>query len=379
MWGCVIRSLHALALVALTTGMAAAQVRVTASWDANGDPVTAGYRVFVGGAPGQYTGAIDTGRATSTTLSLPPGGVYYLTVRAYTAAGVLGPSAADVQIDLSSPPGPPQSVRASVSGSLANIEWAPPVVGGAPLQYLLSVGTAAGASNLLHAFPVAALSASGALPPGVYFARLQAQNLVGAGPASPDIAFQVLPGMRPLGPYGLTVTWSGTTARFTWTPPQTTDPGQLPTSYVLEAGSSTGLANLATMHVGVATSVTTEVPPGVYFVRVRGVNAYGTSDPSNEVVVQGAAIVPQAPQGLSSSGGGNVVNLWWGAPGNGVAPSGYVIEAGSAPGLSNIGSFNVGNTTSISTTVPPGTYYVRVRGIGPHGLGAPSNEIVIQR
>jgi hypothetical protein len=38
--------------------------------------------------------------------------------------------------------------------------------------------------------------------------------------------------------------------------------------------------------VATLTRFTTTAPPGVYYVRVRGVNTRGTSLPSNEVIVR---------------------------------------------------------------------------------------------
>jgi len=57
---------------------------------------------------------------------------------------------------------------------------------------------------------------------------------------------------------------------------------------VIEAGSAPGLADLArlTAPVGGLSIDVPSVPAGTYFVRVRAVNAAGTSDPSNEIVVR---------------------------------------------------------------------------------------------
>ena len=67
------------------------------------------------------------------------------------------------------------------------------------------------------------------------------------------------------------------------------------------------------------------------------------------------------------------------APANGGAPSSYIIEAGSAPGLSNLANFSTGSTaTSYSTSgVPRGTYYIRIRATNSAGTSGASNEYVL--
>src|SRR5262245_45907909 len=71
----------------------------------------------------------------------------------------------------------------------------------------------------------------------------------------------------------VTLTWQSTTAE--------------PTTFVLEAGSATGLANLASFDTGSAqtTFQSPPLPAGTYFIRVRARTAAGVSGPSNEVVV----------------------------------------------------------------------------------------------
>ena len=121
-----------------------------------------------------------------------------------------------------------------------------------------------------------------------------------------------------------------------------------------------------------------EVTSGTYYVRVHATNDYGESDPTADLMLV-APGAPNAPSGLLATGVGNNVDLRWMAPAGGSAATSYVIEAGSAPGLSDLGRFPVGNVLKFSTVAPSGVYYVRVRGVNSRGAGEPSNEVIVRR
>jgi uncharacterized repeat protein (TIGR03803 family) len=183
-------------------------------------------------------------------------------------------------------------------------------------------------------------------------------------------------------PSGLTAQVIGQTVVLTWTPPSS---GGTPTSYVLQAGSASGLANVANANTGSAlpTLTATEVPSGRYVFGVRAQNAGGTSTLSNEIAVRvgvaaACATTPGPPIALTQSVNGSGVTLNWQAPA-GCSPSSYVIQAGSAPGLNNLADFSTGNaaTTFSTSGVPTGIYYVRVLAVGPGGTGSASNEVVV--
>jgi len=183
--------------------------------------------------------------------------------------------------------------------------------------------------------------------------------------------------MVPGVPSGLTASASGSTLNLSWTAPA----GGSPTSYIIEAGSASGLADLASFSTGTtATSfVANNVANGVYYVRVRATNGDGTSDPSNEVPVVVGPAAPAAPTGLAASVSGSDIVLRWTAPTMGGTPTAYVIEAGSGPGLANLANFSTG---SIATTfgaggVANGIYYVRVRATSSVGTSGPSNEVIM--
>src|SRR5262252_1140557 len=96
-------------------------------------------------------------------------------------------------------------------------------------------------------------------------------------PASGRAAPLTAPGV----PGPLTATVSGSVVTLTWSAPTS---GDAPASYVIEAGSSTGSADIASFDTGSnATSLAVfNVPAGTYFVRVRAVNSAGISAPSSD-------------------------------------------------------------------------------------------------
>jgi hypothetical protein len=275
-------------------------------------------------------------------------------------------------------PRAPTNLTARVSGKTATLSWARPTTGAAPTSYQISVGTTSGASNVADRSSVGnVLSVSGQVPNGRYYVRVRAVNASGAGPFSNEASFTVGTVSRPRRPAALTGSLTGSTATLSWRVP-VTDGADTPTGYLIEAGTAYGLSNLARVIVNDVTQFSANVPPGVYFVRVRAVNQSGASDPSNEVVLQPGGGSGK-PAGLAAVGQGNNVSLSWRPPSSGDAPVGYVLEAGSAPGLADLVVKQLPNQTSFSTTAPPGVYYVRVRATNGVGPGEPSNEIVVRK
>ena len=442
------------ALIVLLASAAAAQAQttVTATWDRNTDTTTAGYRVYYGTAPGNYQWSLDAGNQIAAPLALTPGVRYYATVRAYNANYEYGPSANEVTIDLaagptatitavlqanntalvtwsttnavsavingytvgasgsttvaisatttftitatsasgatssasatvtlSAPAAPtaPQSLSGTVSGSRATLAWRAPAGGGAPQTYLIYAGTSAGGTNVANGMAVGnVLSAYGDLPRGRYYIRVRAANSVGTSPDSNQIVLRI--GKQLATPSGLSVRWVGTTATLSWTTAAGASAEDTPTNFVLEAGTAPGLSDVATVRLGNTNSFSADVSSGTYYVRVRATNDYGESDPTADLVLV-APGAPNAPSGLFATGAGSNVDLRWVAPAGGHAATSYVIEAGSAPGLSDLGRFPVGNVLKFSTVAPPGVYYVRVRGVNNKGPGEPSNEVVVRR
>jgi hypothetical protein len=88
---------------------------------------------------------------------------------------------------------------------------------------------------------------------------------------------------------------------------------------------------------------------------------------------------PSAPTGLRSTVVDASVTVAWnpvvsGASGALSAATAYVLQVGTAPGLTNVFSASVGNTTSASGIVPGGNYFWRVTALNSAGASPPSAE-----
>ena len=179
--------------------------------------------------------------------------------------------------------------------------------------------------------------------------------------------------VAPAAPGALGASVAGSRVSLAWQPPAS----GAPDGYVVEAGSSPGLANLAVLPLaGAGSSFAIDAPNGRYYVRVRAANACGTGPASNEVVVDvpGTCPAPPPPSGVNASVSGGTVSLGWPAvPG----AAGYVLEAGSTPGASNVFVGPVPGP-GLQAAPPAGRYYVRVRARSAcGGVSAPSAEVLV--
>ena len=295
---------------------------------------------------------------------------------ALVAAGVLllglpAPTAAQV-------PGAPIGVSATPSGNIVILGWSPPNGGAQVTGYAIDAGTSSGATNVAANYVVGNVLgvASPPLPAGTYFVRLKAYNQFGPGPVSTEVMFTIAGPAPPGPPTNMAASVTGLLVTATWAPPVT---GGTPTEYLVDAGTGPGASNLANgLSVGASLGAAANLPAATYYIRARARNAYGTSGPSAEVAaVVGASGPPGAPTNFDFTVLGGAVQLRWNAPATGGAPTGYIIEAGSNPGLADLATLQVGNVTSTAVNAPNGTYFVRVRAFNLSGPSGPSNEQVI--
>jgi hypothetical protein len=189
-------------------------------------------------------------------------------------------------------------------------------------------------------------------------------------------AFPLVAGFRasvvPLAaPGGVHAGVSGFTATITWQPVPDA------TGYTVEVGTAPGAANLFAGAVGPATAAGAVLPPGTYYARVRAVRGAEMGPPSSEVVAAVAAPPPPAaPDRLEVVVDGRTVWLSWPPPAGG-ASGGYRLEAGYAPGTSDAAVAVVAGSPVVIANAPPGTYYLRVRAVGPAGAGPPSPDAIV--
>ena len=317
---------------------------------------------------------------TTLTLMLPAG-TYYTRVRAVNSVGSSAPSPeASVVVTEPSPiPGPPGNFFARTTGRTASFSWTASVAGALATSYTIEAGSAPGLANLAQidtGTPATSFVVPN-VPPGTYWVRVRGVNAAGTGAPSQDVAIVMgdsggcvgLPGA----PVLLTPVVAGNNVSLNWNAPTL---GAMPSDYVLMAGATAGAADLAYFNTGSAsTSFAASAASGLYYVRVAAANACGVGLASNEVSFTLGSDLPGSPRDFSwSVAAGGVVSLSWSEPTSGPPPTAYVVEAGSAVGLSDLATISTGSpVTSLMATAPPGTYYVRVRAITGAGAGPPSS------
>ena len=265
--------------------------------------------------------------------------------------------------------------NALTQGTQVTLRWTPALQGAFPTSYRLDAGSSPGASDVARVALGAVPSLVADVPPGRYFVRVTPRANGVDGPASPEIAFVSGVAGCAVAPEAPQLAVSGSVPTLQWTSPG----ADAPSGYELRAGASPDALVIRLPLPGSVTAYSTAgAPPGDYFVAVVATSPCGVSAPSNVVrVVVAAPGTPAPPTALAATVNGTTVSLSWTPPAGAI--TGYVLEAGSAPGLANIvAGLALGPTPSFATTnVPPGTYYVRVRAANGALVSAPSSEIVV--
>jgi Tol biopolymer transport system component len=258
-----------------------------------------------------------------------------------------------------------------IAANQVTLRWTVPPTSFPPTNFVVEGGTLAGSVQASLQTGSATPTFIFQAPPGSYYARVHALNGALRGPASNEIRIHVLVPVPPSAPANLLGLVNGSTVGLAWSNTYT---GGAPTSLVLDVtGPITTSLPLplveAFIHFG--------VPPGTYTLRLRAVNAAGSSPPSNPVILTFPTPCtgpPLAPS-LFAYNVGRALFLSWAPADSGAAPTSYVLNVtGTFTGTLPIGGrFHNG-------IVVPGTYSFTVAATNPCGTSAPSaTQTVIVR
>lgn len=112
-------------------------------------------------------------------------------------------------------------------------------------------------------------------------------------------------------------------------------------------------------------------------VSTRGPQGSGPGDDGRFLPEETFSGVPGPPAAPTARVVGTTLTLTFEPPVSGPRPASYLLEAGSAPGLRNIATMPLTATTFTVPGVPPGVYYLRVRAVGPAGVGAAPRDLAV--
>jgi hypothetical protein len=301
-------------------------------------------------------------------LYTPPAGFSGTATFTYRATNGAGTgNLATVRIVVSQPTGPLPPVGlfvAAVSGNTVTLRWTISAFGAVPTNHLLEGGTAPGlvqgALVTGSAAPVFTFTA----PSGILFLRVRA--LAGADQSAPSNEVRVAVNVLdvPTAPDNLLGLVNGSGLALAW---RNTLGGGAPTSIVLDVTGS--IVTSLTLPVG-ETFTFGGVPPGTYTFTVRAVNATGSSAPSGPVTLTfpGACSGPPlTPTSFAASKSGTTLDVSWGLPASGPAPTGYILNVGGTI----VGTFP-STSRQMSANVGTGTFTVSVIAINACGASAPT-------
>ena len=265
------------------------------------------------------------------------------------------------EVECHGPIVPPASLTVSQAGAVVSLAWA--AGGPAVTGWRLEVGREERRSDLVVLdLPASQTSISAPLAAGSYVARLRAITAEGLSLATSDVSFAV---GRPAAPLDVKAVVSGRTLALDWRPPST----GAPASYFLEAGASPGGTGLGLVLPGGSTSYAADLPAGEFTARLyavtNGVRSQASADVRIDVDATAGVLCPAppppAPLNLRAVvAPGQVQILWDLAPGATLPPL-WTLHAGTVPGASDVGVFNLpGGALAIGAPVARGTYYVRI-------------------
>ena len=243
-------------------------------------------------------------------------------------------------------PNPPTNFTGVPDGDAMLFSWQGPVTGPVPTFFVLEGGNQTGLVTLPVVNTGRATSFRTVVPAGTWYFRARSGNSAGTSIPSAEITGTIGSAvMRPGAPHGLVASAEGLIGRLAWQPPASGGPVD---AWQIELGSAHGLSDRGVLQVPAnMLAVQGAIPQGQYFARVRGINHTGNGPASNEASFVVGAVAPCAlgiadpPVLLPATVANRLVTLTWRPPTNSPVTR-YRIVVGSAPGLADLVTFDLG-------------------------------------
>ncbi len=134
-------------------------------------------------------------------------------------------------------------------------------------------------------------------------------------------------------------------------------------------GSSDGRAGVSAVVTGVA------IKAGNPCWGVNNIAALGSADALIHGFLTADLTPPGPPRNLAATASGRTITVTWAPPTTGGAADSYILEVGSASGLTNLATVPVTATTFSASGVPAGSFFFRVRGVNATGPGPASADV----
>lgn len=251
----------------------------------------------------------------------------------------------------------------AIAGNQLSLWWLPsyPVIGS---DYLLEGGIQPGQTLAQVPLGPTTQATTVTVPSGVFYVRVRGRFLNGSySRPSSEIRVAVNVPVAPSPPKHLRVTRNGSSVDLSWT---NTYDGGAPTALALDVGGAA--AATIPLPFGNHASVG-GVPTGNYVVRLRALNAAGSSAPTapEPVAVPTASCSddPSTPTRVAAYAVGRTIFVRWEQPDTGGAATSYAVTV-TGP---FIGSFTT-TRTQLSAPVGPGTYDIRIAALNRCGSSA---------
>ena len=183
-----------------------------------------------------------------------------------------------------------------------------------------------------------------------------------------------------MAPQNVTVRVKGASAiSLSFDPVVSDDQASAATGYRVYAGPTPTGPVLYSVTIG-STSGTIAIPNGVagtYYVAVAAGNSAGVGPSSVPIAFTIPCVAPSAPSLLHGIGAPGTATAAWTAVSGATS---YVLQAGTAPGLADLFSDDIGSRTAASATGLPVGFraYIRVMAVNACGQSRPTSDLLIQ-